>query len=160
MQTDRRLFILSAAAAASLYSGPLLLFTTGEAKFMEALVDQIIPADDAPGAAQAGVVFYIDKQLSGPLQRFAPAYQRSIPLFQSACLEKTGKDFLALPFAGRTAFLQFIEGRANPALASFFSMVTDHAMQGFYGSPAHGGNLDSASWKMLDIEDVMEGHRH
>jgi hypothetical protein len=39
-------------------------------------------------------------------------------------------------------------------------MVADHAMQGFYGSPAHGGNLDAASWKMLGIEDVMEGHRH
>jgi hypothetical protein len=39
-------------------------------------------------------------------------------------------------------------------------MVIDHTMQGFYGSPEHGGNRDEASWKMLGIVDVMEGHKH
>jgi hypothetical protein len=32
------------------------------------------PADDAPGAKQAGVLYYIDQQLAGPLHRFGPAY--------------------------------------------------------------------------------------
>jgi gluconate 2-dehydrogenase gamma chain len=39
-------------------------------------------------------------------------------------------------------------------------MVVDHTMQGFYGSPAHGGNRDEASWKMLGVTGVMEGHQH
>jgi hypothetical protein len=39
-------------------------------------------------------------------------------------------------------------------------MVLEHTMQGFYGSPEHGGNLNDASWKMLDIEHVMGGHSH
>jgi gluconate 2-dehydrogenase gamma chain len=44
---------------------------------------------------------------------------------------------------------------------SFFEMLIDHTMQGFYGSPAHGGNRDGASWKMLGISGYMgEGHWH
>jgi len=70
----RRGFALSLAASA-LYSGPLVLLTDEEAKLIEALTNQIIPSDDAPGAVEAGVVYYIDKQLAGPLQRFEPIYQ-------------------------------------------------------------------------------------
>jgi gluconate 2-dehydrogenase gamma chain len=29
--------------------------------------------------------------------------------------------------------------------------VCDHCMQGYYGSPRHGGNRDFASWKMLGL---------
>jgi gluconate 2-dehydrogenase gamma chain len=58
------------------------------------------------------------------------------------------------------AFLRQIEHDTSSPLASFFAMVIDHTMQGFYGSPEHGGNRDEASWKMLGIVDVMEGHKH
>lgn len=156
---DRRFFTL-ALAAAPLYAGPLVWLAEEDARLIEAIADQVVPADDAPGALAAGVVYYIDKQVAGPLKRFQDTYRRSIPLFRSACREKTGRDFTALSFAERTVFLHFIEKSGQPALASFFAMVVDHTLQGFYGSPAHGGNRDEASWKMLGIEDVMGGHRH
>ncbi len=156
---DRRFFLM-AAVATPLYAGPLVLFSLDESKLVEAICNQVIPADDAPGAVQAGVVFYIDKQLAGPLKRYQPAYQRSIPLFRSACRERTGSDFAALRFSGQTEFLRHIEPGENPELATFFAMVVDHTMQGFYGSPQHGGNAGQASWKMLSIVDEMEGHRH
>jgi gluconate 2-dehydrogenase gamma chain len=159
VKVNRRLFVLSAAAGAvaPLYAGPLVTFTAEEGKLLEALVDQVIPADEtSPGAAQAGVVFYIDKQLGGPLKRFEPQYRLGIPLIQSACRARTGKEFLVLPFGERTAFLQSLDG----VNASFFAMIVDHTMQGFYGSPEHGGNLNEASWKMLGIEGVMGGHNH
>ncbi len=152
---SRRLFALQFAAPA-LYSGPLVWFTTGEAKVVEALTNQIIPADDAPGAVAAGVVYYIDKQLTGPLAKFAADYRNGIPLFQSACSKKTGKEFLSLSFDEQATYLRQIERES-----SFFRMVIDHTMQGFYGSPKHGGNRDEASWKMLGIKDVMtEDHKH
>ena len=34
----------------------------------------------------------------------------------------------------------------------FFRLVRDHSMQGFYGSPRHGGNRGYASYKMLGLE--------
>ncbi len=132
------------SAAASLYAGPLVFLSADEQRILEALVDQIVPADDAPGALQAGVVFYIDKQLAGPLKRYAETYRKSLPQF---------KDLLALSFEERTKYLKSVK-------SPFFSTLIEHTMQGFYGSPTHGGNLNDASWKMLGIEDVMGGHKH
>jgi gluconate 2-dehydrogenase gamma chain len=156
---DRRLFLLSAAAA-PLYAGPLVLFSDSDAKVVQALCGQIVPTDDAPGAAEAGVVFYIDKQLAGPLKGFAPEYRRGIPQLQAFCRERTGREFLSLSFAEQTALLRELERAAPSELKSFFAMVVDHTMQGYYGSPEHGGNRDEASWRMLQIVDVMGGHQH
>jgi gluconate 2-dehydrogenase gamma chain len=144
---DRRVF-LAMAAAVPLYAGPLVLLSGDESKVLEALVDQVVPPDElAVGAAKAGVVFYIDKQLAGPLKRYAAGYRKSLPLF---------KELLPMTFEEQTAYLKSLEDLK----ASFFAMVVDHTMQGFYGSPAHGGNVDEASWNMLGIQSVMGGHAH
>ena len=34
----------------------------------------------------------------------------------------------------------------------FFSMVRDHSMQAYYGSPRHGGNKNNMSYKMLKLD--------
>ncbi len=40
-------------------------------------------------------------------------------------------------------------------------MVLDHCMQGFYGSPRHGGNKDYASWRMLGVPvSPVRGRQH
>jgi gluconate 2-dehydrogenase gamma chain len=142
---DRRAFLLSAAAIPLYAAGPLQTFTPEEARIVEALCAQIIPADDVPGAKEAGVLYYIDRQLAGPLKRFAGAYKSGLPAFQK---------LPDLAFAEQTAFLKSLQSN------SFFSMVVDHTMQGFYGSPEHGGNRDEASWKMLGIVNEMAGHQH
>jgi len=153
MQMDRRLFLISAAVA-PLYAGPLVVFSDPEAKVIAGIIDHIIPADDTPGALAAGVVFYIDKQLAGPLKRFREAYKMGIGQFYAGCRERMGKYFDELHPAKQIEYLLQVEN------TSFFAMVVDHTMQGFYGSPEHGGNKGEASWKMLGIEDVMRGHTH
>jgi gluconate 2-dehydrogenase gamma chain len=159
MSLSRRTFTFTMAAA-SLYAGPLTYFTEDEAALLNQLANQIIPEDDAPGAFVAGVCFYIDKQLTGPLRRYAPTYRKSVPLFRAECVKRTGREFGALAFDEQTAFLKQIERDKSSPLSSFFSLVVEHAMQAFYGSPIHGGNRDGVSWKMLKIEDVMGGHAH
>jgi len=144
MMVDRRLFLLSAAAV-PLYAGPLVTFSDEEAKLISALTDAIIPADDSLGAVAAGVVFYIDRQLAGPLKRYRAAYRSGMARFAA---------FLEMSAPARLEFLK--QRESDP----FFAMLVDHTMQGFYGSPEHGGNREEASWKMLGIQDVMEGHRH
>jgi gluconate 2-dehydrogenase gamma chain len=34
----------------------------------------------------------------------------------------------------------------------FFGKLVDHTMQGFYGSPRHGGNKDYMSYTMMGLE--------
>src|SRR5262249_28422563 len=48
-------------------SGGYLFFTAEEAAIVDAFVDRLIPTDDlGPGAKDAGVTTFIDRQLTGP----------------------------------------------------------------------------------------------
>jgi gluconate 2-dehydrogenase gamma chain len=135
-------------------------FRDREAALVEALTDRIIPADDDPGAKEAAVVHYIDRQLAGPLRRYAGPYRTGLAALAKNCRERTGRDFGNLSEEEKDEFLRQIESGAVPG-GAFFQMVIDHTMQGFYGSPKHGGNGDEASWKMLGIEDFLrEEHTH
>jgi gluconate 2-dehydrogenase gamma chain len=35
----------------------------------------------------------------------------------------------------------------------FFEIVREHSMEGYYGSPRHGGNRDAVSWRMLGLAE-------
>lgn len=157
----RRTFIVAGAASAvvPLQAAPgWQYFTAEEAALVDALCEQIVPADKDPGAKQAAVVRYIDHQLTGPLKRYAKAYRTGLPELEQACVRSKGKKFVELPFVEQTHFLESIERGPNKSLTLFFAIVVDHTMQGFYGDPKHGGNADEASWKMLKIEQMMGGH--
>ncbi|HMF79266.1 MAG TPA: gluconate 2-dehydrogenase subunit 3 family protein [Bryobacteraceae bacterium] len=159
MQIDRRTLLL--ALAAPLYAAaPLKTFSVTEAALVEALCERIIPADDVAGAKEAGVLYYLDAQLAGPLKRFAADYHGGLPALQNFCRQLTGADFLELPAEERTKCLMTLEKTAPPELRAFFRLVVEQTMQGFYGSPAHGGNRNDISWRMLGVEEVMGGHGH
>jgi gluconate 2-dehydrogenase gamma chain len=159
MRIGRRLF-LSLLSAPWYPAVPLRVLSADEARVVEALCGQIIPADDWPGAVEAGVLYYIEKQLSGPFARFAGDYKSGVTALTSAARQHSGRAFTELDFAEQKAFLQRMEAAGDSELNRFWQMVIDHTMQGFYGSPIHGGNKGETSWKMLEIADVMEGHKH
>lgn len=140
-------------------TGPWRVLTPEEASLVDAVAEQIIPADQDPGAREAGVVNFIDRQLDGPYKKHADKYHGGL-----ACLEKTsqalfGKPFAQLAWPDQTRLLQALESGkvpkdiwTDPSSKEFFGLIRDHAMQGFYGSPRHGGNRNYASYKMLGLE--------
>jgi gluconate 2-dehydrogenase gamma chain len=128
-------------------AGPWRFFTPAEAHTMEALCDQIIPADQDPGAAWAGTLYYIDSQLVGHFRRLQSAYREGLASFDAACLSANHAAFADLPFDQQTAFLNHLPDSLQP----FFHMVITHTMQGFYGDARHNGNRDAVSWRMLGI---------
>ncbi|BDC52910.1 hypothetical protein F183_A52250 [Bryobacterales bacterium F-183] len=151
----RRDFIWTSNLAATAFlpqftqAAELRFFSPEDAKWIDALMAQIIPTDDAPGAREAGCLYYLDKQLSEEgLVRYATNYRTGLPEFQ-----KQHPDFLTLTFDQQTKLLETL-GTKNP----FFEMLVDHTMQGFYGSPDHGGNRNKASWTMLGIAEQMHEH--
>jgi gluconate 2-dehydrogenase gamma chain len=134
-------------------------FTPDEASVVEAFSEQIIPADQDPGAKQAGVVYFIDRQLVGPYQRFQETYRNGLRSLAATCQQQFQKRFEALAWDDQTKLLRALEaGRVprelwnDPSAAEFFRLLCDHSMQGFYGSPRHGGNRGYASYKMLGLE--------
>ncbi len=144
----RRTFAAAAGAAVAPAQG-FAVFTAIEARFVDAITGRIIPRDQDPGAQEAGVVHYIDRQLAGPLKRFRALYTAGLREIQAQC-----PHFLELPPAEQDEFLHTIEQQP------FFQALIDHTMQGFYGHPQHGGNRDQASWKMLRIDSHMGDGPH
>lgn len=165
---NRRDFIKSA----SLAFGSVLLFpsclkqsnlyrffTPEEANCIIAFCEQIIPKDKSPGATDAGVIFYIDRQLSGVFQYDQEAYRSGIKTIQAFCSRKYGKTFESIAPEDQIRLMGLMESnqlsetewpKGKPA--DFFKLVCSHTMQGFYGSPIHGGNKDYMSFEMLRID--------
>ena len=112
------------------------------------MLESIIPDDDSPGARTASVIHYIDRQLRGHFREHRAAYRDGI----AAADRLAGGDFAGAGPERREDVLRQLE--RDGATKPFFDLVVAHAMQGFYGSPRHGGNEGFASWKMLGIPPV------
>jgi gluconate 2-dehydrogenase gamma chain len=151
----RRKFLgmgLAATGAGTLIScanpgSPRRFFTAAEARTVEAVCEQIIPADQDPGAREAGVLNYIDLQLTRHLKRHQRAYRTGIAAVNAAARSRFGRLFAELPFDRQAEVLAEIEKKER----AFFALILDHTMQGFYGDSRHGGNRNQVSWRMVRL---------
>jgi gluconate 2-dehydrogenase gamma chain len=178
METSRREFLqqLSLACGSILfmpacagYDSPWRFFTEKEALTVIAFAEQIIPTDEDPGATDAQVINFIDKQLVGPYTRFQETYRKGIPAIENSSQRILRKAFHELEWDEQAHFMEQMEAGNLPEeyweevdQRSFFNMMLDHTMQGFYGSPRHGGNKNYVSYKMmrLDYPHVMGQNRY
>lgn len=167
LRLNRRAFLQAAiTAAAAAGTGiactsnrtPWRFFTLDEARTLAGMADQIIPPDQDAGAAWAGVVNYIDRQLCGPYENLQSFYRRGLATVDQTSQSIHGKLFADLDSQRQIELLQRLENGNAPgsiwkqqSSAEFFSTVVDHTMQGFYGDPRHGGNREGVSWKMLNL---------
>ncbi len=134
-------------------------FSQHESRLVDAIAEQIIPADEDPGAHDAGVVNFIDKQLVGHYQQFAESYRRGLIGVEETAAAMFGSGFLELGWDEQTKVLSALEAGTAPgetwqseSPSAFFRLIRNHTMQGFYGSPRHGGNRGYASYRMLDLD--------
>ena len=116
---------------------------------MEAICGCIIPEDQDAGAVRAGVVNYIDTQLSGFYKPLRKTYRAGLVAVDRESVASSGSSFADLATDKQIELLQRIERKAE--LKPFFDLLVAHTMQGFYGDPRHGGNRDRVSWKMLGL---------
>jgi len=162
----RREFVQLAAAAAAASgtvscSGartPWRFLRVREARTLAAISDQLIPADQDPGADWAQVVNFIDVQLCGPFREAQDFYRNGIVYADATARNQFGKSFAELNGNQQIDLLAALEKGAVPRNIwktvdprAFFETVLSHTMQGFYGDPRHGGNRAHASWKMLGL---------
>lgn len=157
----------------------LFFFTTEEARFVEAVVDRLIPPDEQwPGAAWAGVVTFIDQQLAGaygsgarmylegPWKPDAPPQQGYQLRYSPAELYRTGireaREWIAGRFGAEfrelapdvqdQALSALESGTAKlPSLPSpvFFETLLANTVEGWFADPAYGGNRDMVAWRMV-----------
>lgn len=134
-------------------------FTKEEAGCIISICEQFIPKDQSPGATDAGVIFYIDRQLSSVFHYDQDTYREGIKNLQAYCKENYKAAFELMGSDDQLKVLNAMEAnqigedqwpKGKPA--EFFNLVLSHTMQGFYGSPIHGGNKDYMSFEMLRID--------
>jgi gluconate 2-dehydrogenase gamma chain len=172
-------------------------FTPPEAAVVVALVDTLIPKDEVgPGGVEVGVPIFIDRELSGAYGRgvrmyldgpfgqgtpqqgyqlpLAPAdlYRVGIADLNAWCVKTHGgKTFDQLSSADRTVALQTIEAGkvefAQVPARTFFSVLLQNTMEGYFADPMYGGNRNNTVWKMIGFpgaigmySEVIEKYRN
>ncbi len=156
MFTRRQFVAASAMAGAALAVGcakrqrtPWEFLSEPEARTLKAICDQIVPADDFPSASQAGVLTYIDRQLVRHFRSYQESYRRGLQQANLLSKKRFGLDLAAASPQQQFAIVSAIE-KQDP---HFFELVRTHTLQGYYGSPRHGGNRDAVSWRMLGLAE-------
>ncbi|MDR1718636.1 MAG: gluconate 2-dehydrogenase subunit 3 family protein [Dysgonamonadaceae bacterium] len=135
-----------------------LVFTEQEAACLIALCEQIIPADEFPGATDAGVIHFIDKQSKLRFPKEQILFKNGIASLQAWCRATHNRLFEELDVPTQIAIMQSMEKDEiksdlwKIAPKDFFNKLLARTMQGFYGSPRHGGNKDYVSFKMLKLD--------
>ena len=159
--------VSAACSNSSLQPSSLRFLTAAEAANLETWAETLIPADQDAGAKQAGVVLYIDRQLTRKYKKLQPDYRQALAAIDRAAQQLRGVPFTQLAADDRTTLLVNLEaGKTDRAIFSdggkaAFEMVLSHTLQGFYGNPRHGGNKDYASWRMVGVPPMqVRGRQH
>jgi gluconate 2-dehydrogenase gamma chain len=172
---DRRGFLKTGAVAAAATAvacsdaGPRWrVLTSAEAATLTAACDRIIPPDEDPGASQAGVVRFVDRQLATREKSQLGFWRAGLAGLAAAAHRAHGKGFAELGEGEQVALLQDVERGAGEkadwgevAPAEFFRALRWFTMMGFYGDPRHGGNKDRVAWRMIGVPDPpVRGRLH
>lgn len=163
-------------------------FTPAEASLIEAMVDRLIPPDPTgPGAIEAGVPMFIDRQLAGqygqgqhfylggpwpkgaPEQgyqsRFNPAqlYRAALKAIPDYVLKAYGHSFQDLQPDAKDKVLKALEsGEAELDGVdgkAFFGMLLQNTKEGYFSDPIYGGNRNMAAWKMIGFPGAHYDYR-
>jgi gluconate 2-dehydrogenase gamma chain len=160
-----------------------LFFNADEGRTADAALARIIPTDDnGPGAREAGVVVFLDRQLAGAWGQGDHFYRKGPFLAgtpgQGYQLAFTPAEMFRLGFAKLdenarklrgAAFADLTDAQQDELLeqaehgkldfgvlpsSTFFASLVDVAMEGFFSDPIHGGNRDKIGWKLVGFPGV------
>lgn len=154
--------------------------TAGERLVLEAALARLIPADEQPGAVEAGVVDYVDGLLSafdvdppriwagGPFSGRAgghPSFARWVPLPPLDAFawrtrigewQRAYRDGLA---ALGDDFADIDPAGQDARLTArepFTQLMYEHACEGMYGAPEYGGNRDLVGWHNVGFDGDVQ----
>jgi len=149
----------TAASKKDLIRIPLRFFTEPEALVIAAAVARIFPSDEnGPGASEAGVIIYIDRQLAGPYGRDRYRYMQGP--FEDGVPEQgyqgklTPRDIYRQGLKLLDGFDRLASAEQDNALRKvektlFFVLLKTHTIEGMFCDPMHGGNIDMIGWQLI-----------
>lgn len=149
--------IVPAATAPTMAGVPLVL-TTSQARTLNAMLERMIPKDaNGPGAEEAMVWRYIDGALAGDLSELLPMYGEALDEIEAAAARTSKKPFHELEPEEQDSMITGLEegkGPGGESGAAFFATMREHALEGMFGDPAHGGNANFAGWDLIGFPGI------
>jgi gluconate 2-dehydrogenase gamma chain len=138
---------------------PLRFFTETEALIVAAAASRIFPSDESgPGAREAGVAIFIDRQLAGS---YGPdRFRYTKPPFEDAPREfgyqgsATPRQIYRDSLKGLQGFHLLAPAAQDAALRKiestfFFSLLRQNTIEGMFCDPMHGGNAGMIGWQLV-----------
>lgn len=148
---------------------PLKFFTEAEARIVAAACERILPRDETgPGATDAAVVIYIDRQLAAAYGRDKHRYTKepfgdSFPEhgYQG---RKSPREIYREGLASLAGFAELSPAAQEEKLrgiekSMFFQMLRTHTIEGFLCDPMHGGNAGLIGWQLLGYPGPLMSYR-
>jgi gluconate 2-dehydrogenase gamma chain len=128
--------------------GKLGFFSAEQGAEVESVAAQIVPADDTPGAREAGCLYFIDRALTTFDKGKQSVYTEGLGALQAktAALFPSGGKFSALTSAQQIQVLKAIEK------TPFFTQVRVHTITGLMANPEYGGNQGKIGWNLIGFE--------
>lgn len=166
-----------------------VFFNADEAAFVEAACARIVPADaTGPSALEAGVPLFLDRQLAGDYgkgtrwymqgpfgkstgtqgyqSKFPPAglHRAAMKAIGAHLGQNGGTPFHKRSAADQDAFLKDLEaGKVDLGpdadAKSYFALLLQNVMEGYFADPLYGGNRGMAAWKMIGFSGARYDQR-
>jgi gluconate 2-dehydrogenase gamma chain len=148
---------------------PLRFFTEAEAKVVASACARIFPTDaSGPGATEAGVVIYIDRQLAGPYGRDQFRYTQGP--FEASMPEhgyqgkESPRELYRAGVAALAGFAELTPAEQDEKLRAiekslFFQLLRTHTIEGMFCDPMHGGNAALVGWQMIGFPGPRMSYR-
>jgi gluconate 2-dehydrogenase gamma chain len=117
---------------------------------LEEALSRLLPSDDGPGAAEAGVIDYIENALQDPWNSdFVPLLTRGLDFFEHLAGQQAGKSFVECTPEEQDQILHQVQRFPNNDARKFFQKLIDLALEGFLCDPRHGGNRGTLGWRYV-----------
>ena len=163
-------------------------FSRDERLAVAAICARLIPSDeDGPGATEADVVTFIDRQMAGFYGRaqhwymqgpFAegtstqgyqsehpPAmlYRLALAELDEHCRAQRGGAFAELTEDDQDAVLTGLDEEEitfeRVSAKAFFDLILENTVEGFFADPIYGGNRDMVGWRYVGFPGTRYDYR-
>lgn len=159
-----------------------------QARTVEAIAEQVIPgSSEDPGATEAGVVYYIDRALSGFSINLQQVYRVGLRELDVFCSQRYSTQFTDLSVEQQRAVLRLLLGPEvmdtgggllfSPEdqwhseipldegsdvgfaiLHRLFAVIREHTVEGYFGDPVYGGNRNAVGWRLVGFPGAQWGY--
>ena len=124
---------------------------------LEAAAARILPSEGTPGAREAKVGRFIERQLAGSLSGLRPAFDQLARLLDLWARKSFGKSFTALAAGEQDATLAQLSRGQVPVRGfpqqSMFRALHTLTLEGFLSDPVHGGNDGEVGWRAIGFPE-------